>query len=48
MNQHVIDYLSNKNMSMTLNDNDVIAYVDKFISNYNKQCYESGNVNKQV
>jgi len=46
-NQHVIAYLSNNNMTMKLN-NDVMAYVDKFISNYNKSCYESGNIDEQV
>ena len=46
-NQHVIAYLSNNNMNMKLTDN-VMAYVDKFISNYNRACYESGNVDEQV
>jgi hypothetical protein len=27
---------------------DVEAYVDKFITDYNRSCYESGNVDKQV
>jgi hypothetical protein len=40
-NQHVTDFINSDRF-------DVEAYVDKFISDYNRACYESGNVDKQV
>jgi len=40
-NQHVIDYLNSNGWNLE-------AYVDKFITDYNRACYQSGNVDKQV
>lgn len=40
-NQHVTDFMNSDRF-------DVEAYVDKFITDYNRACYESGNVDKQV
>jgi CDP-glycerol glycerophosphotransferase (TagB/SpsB family) len=39
--QHVIDFINSDRF-------DVVAYVDKFITDYNRACYESGNADKQV
>jgi len=39
--QHVTDFINSDRF-------DVEAYVDKFITDYNRACYESGNVDKQV
>ena len=39
--QHVIDFMNSDRF-------DVAAYVDKFITDYNRAYYESGNVDKQV
>ena len=40
-NQHVTDFMNSDRF-------DVEAYVDKFITDYNRACYESGNADKQV
>ena len=40
-NQHVTDFINSDRF-------DVEAYVDKFITDYNRACYQSGNVDKQV
>ena len=46
-NQHVLDFMNRQ--STTKKDRlNIEAYIDKFITDYNRACNQSGDVNKQV